>query len=95
MSSPVSQTPTARIIQDMNKVESTFTSPKKLMRIAPAFLIVGAIAFIVLWWFKPALLQKKNTDGKPSGEVNGWLVLAASVIIAIVLLAIYIAFFGN
>ena len=54
-----------------------------------AFVVITLIAWIVLYFLKPAFLQTKNPDGTLTGQVDNGRTLATAVIIGIIGLIIW------
>lgn len=55
-----------------------------------SFLVAGLIVGLALGFANPALTQKVNTLGQPSGEPDYWKVVGGALVAGVVALVIYV-----
>ena len=52
------------------------------------FIIIAVIVWFILWALKPAFVQKRNSSGELTGQVDSAKVLWISIIIALIIVVI-------
>jgi hypothetical protein len=53
------------------------------------FLVVTILTYLVLYAWNPQMLQKVNSEGKPSGKADVWSILFISIIVGLIVDVIY------
>ena len=53
------------------------------------FLLAAVIVFLILWWLKPALVQKVNSAGQPTGELDMGKVLVGVLLAGVIAILVF------
>jgi Kef-type K+ transport system membrane component KefB len=53
------------------------------------FLVVTILSYLVLYAWNPQMLQKVDSEGKPTGKADVWSILFISIVIALIVDVIY------
>ena len=61
---------------------------KSLLTLILWFIIITVVAWIVLWSWKPEIVQKTDSQGQPTGEPDGAKVLIGSIVIGLLLIIV-------
>ena len=61
---------------------------RSLLTLILWFIIITVVAWIILWSWKPEIVQSTDSQGQPTGEPDGAKVLVGAVIIGILAIII-------
>jgi len=67
---------------------------RSLLTLILWFIIITVVAWIILWSWKPEIVQKTDSQGQPTGEPDGAKVLIGAVIIGVLaIIVIYLLWY--